>query len=88
MRPVVYGADMSTYTTSESTNGPVTRLGQILEEEGRYQTWLAEKVGISRATLNRYVKGLHVPDDKRALIAEALGREISDVFPEKKEPQV
>lgn len=60
---------------------PITRLGQILEEEGRKQTWLAERAGVTSAAISLYVNGLHCPDDKRELIAEALGRTVADVFP-------
>jgi transcriptional regulator with XRE-family HTH domain len=69
-----------------------TRLAQILREEGRMQSWLAdrlsEKLGrrIDRAQLNRWVKGIHVPEQTtKAAIAEVLGREIADVFPETEE---
>ncbi len=61
---------------------PQTPLGRILREEGRRQSWLAERVGVDQATMSRYVHGLHVPDDKRAAIAEALGREISELWSE------
>lgn len=71
--------------STTGTAKPLTRLGEILEMEGRRQAWLAKKVGTDRSTIHRFVKGLHVPDDMRAPIAEALGREIDDVFPT--EPQ-
>ncbi len=61
---------------------PQTPLGRILREEGRRQSWLAERVGVDQATMSRYVHGLHIPDDKRRAIAEALGREISELWPE------
>ncbi len=59
-----------------------TRLGEILEAEGRKQSWLAEQIGIDTGTLSRYVNGLHVPQDRREAIAEALGRDVANVFPE------
>lgn len=65
-----------------STTAPVTRLGEILVNEGRTAAWLARQIGISRSTIYQHVKGLHVPDDRRKLIAEALGRSVADVFPE------
>jgi transcriptional regulator with XRE-family HTH domain len=66
---------------STTTAKPKTRLAQILEEEGRKQAWLAKKAGVDPGALSRYVHGLHVPDDKREAIAEALGRDVVDVFP-------
>lgn len=60
---------------------PVTRLAQVMELEGRKWVWLAEQTGIDRPTLSRYGKGLHVPNDRRALIAQALERQIDDLFP-------
>jgi DNA-binding XRE family transcriptional regulator len=58
-----------------------TALARILRQEGRKQVWLAEQVGVSRNTMNAYVRGLHVPDDKRILIAEVLGRTVEELFP-------
>lgn len=59
-----------------------TRLGEILDSEGRKQSWLSERTGIDTGTLSRYVNGLHVPEDRQRAIAEALGRELEDVFPD------
>lgn len=53
-----------------------------MENEGRKQVWLAERTGIDAGTLSRYINGLHVPDDRQAAIAEALGRDVADVFGE------
>lgn len=64
----------------ETPTAPLTRLQEILLEEGRRQKWLAERTGISEAQLSAYVRGLHVPDDRREAIAEALGRTVADVF--------
>ncbi len=66
---------------SATTNTFKTRLAEILHKEGRRQSWLARTIDIDPSLLSRYVNGLHVPDDKRTLIAQALEREISDVFP-------
>lgn len=60
----------------------VTRLGQIMDLEGRKQSWLSERTGIDTGTLSRYVNGLHVPDDRKTAIAEALGRTVDDCFGE------
>lgn len=60
-----------------------TRLAEILDDEGRKQSWLVERTDISRTTISLYVKGLPCPQHHRDLIAEALGREIDDIFPSK-----
>jgi hypothetical protein len=67
--------------TSQTPAKPRTRLGEILEAEGRKQSWLAKAADVDPGTLNRYIHGLHVPDDKRERIAEVLRRDVSDVFP-------
>jgi hypothetical protein len=71
------------------TDQPVTRLQEIIRDEGRKQTWLADRVTeilgrpVGNDTINRIVKGWHAPDDMKAAIAEALDREVEDVFPSK-----
>ncbi len=59
----------------------ITPLARVLEEEGRKQSWLAERTGIDRGMLNRYVHGLHCPQDRQQAIAEALGRTVDELFP-------
>ena len=49
------------------------------------QSWLASRVGVTRSRMSDYVNGLHVPDDRKVAIAQALGREIEDVFPKTSE---
>ena len=56
-----------------------SRLDQILDLEGRKQTWLAIKIGVSRQLISDFVNGKHMPEDRAAAIAEALGREVDDV---------
>ncbi|HEY0391015.1 MAG TPA: helix-turn-helix transcriptional regulator [Solirubrobacterales bacterium] len=68
---------------SATRTRPKTRLAKILDTEGRKQSWLAQVTGIDTGMLSRYVNGLHCPDDKQHLIAETLGRDVSDVFPPK-----
>lgn len=58
-----------------------TRLGEILDTEGRKQSWLSRVTGIDDSTISRYVYGLHCPDDHREAIATALRRSVDDVFP-------
>lgn len=61
---------------------PVTRLGEILAAEGRKQVWLSEQTGIHGPDLSRIVNGrMNATEDERSRIAEALGRQIADVFP-------
>jgi transcriptional regulator with XRE-family HTH domain len=65
-----------------TTKTYITRLAEILDKEGRSQAWLARQIGTTRSRVNEYCRGLHVPDDKREAIAEALERNVTDVFPE------
>lgn len=67
---------------TQTASRPRSRLGEILESEGRKQVWLADQIGVTRALVSSWCNGLHVPEDRRPAIAEALGREIADVFPE------
>lgn len=59
----------------------ITPLKRVLRDEGRKQSWLAEKVGIDQATLSRIVNGLHAEASVQAKIAEALRRPVADLFP-------
>lgn len=61
---------------------PGTPLRRVLEDEGRKQSWLAERIGIDPAQLSRIVNGFHAPEATRDAIADALGRETSELFPE------
>jgi hypothetical protein len=64
-----------------------TRLGEVLQEEGRRQDWLVARlrergVKADKGQVSRWVRGLHVPEEAtRAAIADALGRRVADVFP-------
>jgi putative transcriptional regulator len=64
--------------TDRATETPLKR---VLREQGRVQRWLAERIGVDEATLSRYVNGLHVPLDKRLLIAEALEVPVEALWP-------
>lgn len=57
-----------------------TRLKRILREEGRKQRWLASQIGVSESQVHYIVNGLHVADATKRSIAEALGRDVDDVF--------
>lgn len=61
---------------------PRTPLKRILQDEGRKQSWLAERVGIDQATMSRIVNGFHADDPTRDAIAQALGRTIEELWPD------
>lgn len=49
------------------------KIKAIMKQRGITQTWLAQKTGITEATLSRYVNGSRKPQaDTAASIAEAL----------------
>ena len=61
---------------------PETPLKRILDEEGRRQDWLARQLNVDESAVSRWVRGVHVPSEpNRRAIAEALGRNVDDVFP-------
>lgn len=66
-----------------------TPLKTILDEEGRRQTWLADrltdKLGrkVDARMVWGWVHGLHLPEDAtRTAIADVLGRELHELWPE------
>ena len=59
---------------------PTTRLGEILETEGRTQAWLARATKIQPSQISGIVNGHRGDLDKRTAIATALGRTVEDVF--------
>lgn len=63
-----------------------TPLKQALAEDGRRQTWLAERLDVDPRQVWGWVHGLHVPGDPtQRAIANALGRPVGELFPA--EPQ-
>lgn len=62
-----------------------TPLKRILAEEGRKQRWLAERTGINYQRISLIVNGLHCDDATKRSIAEALGRDVAEVFPARAE---
>lgn len=59
-----------------------SELQRILAEEGRMQSWLAREIGKSAPRVSHIVNGL-IPDDAtQAAIADALGRQVEEVFPQ------
>ena len=60
----------------------LTPLGAVLQEEGRRQTWLAERTGINPSDISRIVNGMNAPQAKREAISAALHRPVADLFPD------
>jgi transcriptional regulator with XRE-family HTH domain len=59
-----------------------TPLKAALEEDGRKQSWLAQRVGVDARQVWGWVHGLHVPGEEyQRLIAVALQRNVEDLFP-------
>lgn len=59
-----------------------TPLKRVLAEEGRRQTWLAERIGADPTQVWGWVHGLHVPQEATRLrIAEVLGRTTEELWP-------
>lgn len=60
-----------------------TPLKTILDREGRSQAWLARMVGVHRQQVWMWCNGIHEPtDDTKAAIAQALGRQMHELWPE------
>lgn len=59
-----------------------TRLQEVIQDEGRKQAWLAERAGIDPAHLSRIVNGLHPSQATARAIADALGRETGELWPD------
>jgi len=50
-----------------------TRIGQVLDMQGRRQDWLAAKIGVSPAAVNRWIRGQRKIDVETARkVASAL----------------
>ena len=61
--------------------GLSNRLHELRAEQGLTQAALAERVGVSRKTINTVENGVFVPSTLLALkIARALGRPVEEVF--------
>lgn len=59
-----------------------TPLKRVLDQEGRRQTWLAERIGIDPRQVWGWVHGLHIPaPETQRLIAVALARTVEELFP-------
>ena len=61
--------------------GLANRLRDLRAEQGLTQAGLAEKVGVSRKTINTVENGVFVPSALLALkLARALGRPVEAIF--------
>lgn len=59
----------------------MTRLAKILEQAGIRQSWIAEKTGLTKVSINRYVRGNRVPKVTNAIkIARALGMTVEMIW--------
>lgn len=59
---------------------PLTPLKRILMDEGRRQSWLAERTGIDQADISRIVRGgMHPGEDRARRIAQVLGRTVEEL---------
>lgn len=62
---------------------PKTRLAQILQDEGRTQTWIARRLGVKRQQVGVWVNGAYEPvPATKAQIAELLGRRVDELWPQ------
>ncbi len=59
------------------------RIREVLEEKGKTQTWLADKLGVDFVTISRYVNNHREPSMERLhQIAKALGVKVRDLINE------
>lgn len=59
-----------------------TPLRRAIFESGRTQRSVADAIGVSESRMSLIVNGLHVDELTRQKISAALGREISDLWPD------
>lgn len=67
------------------TGTPPSALKMAIFASGISQRDLAAKVGLHETQLSRIANGLHAPEATQAAIADALGREISELWPQEVE---
>jgi Ner family transcriptional regulator len=63
------------------------RLKQKLKKHGISQFDIARQLGLTRQAVNHVVLGRRKSQRVRKAIAEALGLQISDIWPDKKTPK-
>jgi DNA-binding XRE family transcriptional regulator len=62
------------------------KLEETLKNQGRMKGWLAEKIGTNRNTITGLCKGQEPHLSLAYKIANALGKEVTEIWPNKKEP--
>ncbi len=61
----------------------MTKLSEILKQRGIKQTWVAEKLGVSKQAVNNWVNGKHIPQSKYILkLAKLLEISIEELIKE------
>jgi transcriptional regulator with XRE-family HTH domain len=60
----------------------VTPLKLAIVASGRPQKTIAAEIGIDEARFSRIVNGLHADEATRQAIADALDRQVDDLFPD------
>lgn len=61
---------------------PATPLKLAIIADGRDQKDIAAEIGVHPSHLSRIVSGLHCDEHTRRKIAMALGRKISEIWPD------
>lgn len=57
------------------------RIREVLEEKGKTNTWLAEKLGVDPVTVSRYINSHRQPSmETLRAIAKALGVKVKDLI--------
>jgi transcriptional regulator with XRE-family HTH domain len=60
-----------------------TPLKRILDEEGRRQSWLAQRLGKDGSTVWNWVHGITMPDaETQQAVADLLGRPREQLWPD------
>jgi transcriptional regulator with XRE-family HTH domain len=62
-------------------NHPATPLKTLLVNEGRKQSWVAERTGIAPSTINQIAHGLRPTAPQAQAIADLLGRDVIELWP-------
>lgn len=57
-----------------------------MDEEGRRQTWLAQRVGMDAADINRAInRGMILDPAKKQAIADVLDRKVEELWPDEQQ---